>query len=90
MAHDYMFTYSFDQMCPNGSIATLCTTRLKGGGIKSVRQIFETKMLIYQSEATSDVNVLFGNIIHLLDTEIRKMLEKGLFGNQDSTFYSGP
>ena len=31
----------------------------------------------------------FGNITHLLDPEIRKILEKGLHGDQDSTFHSG-
>ena len=34
--------------------------------------------------------ILFGNITHLVDPEIRKMLGKGLSGNRDSTFYSGP
>ena len=52
--------------------------------------IFETKMLIYQSKAKLDVRILFSNIKHLIDPEIRKMLGKGLYGNHDSTFHSGP
>ena len=52
--------------------------------------IFRTKTLIYQRQAYLDVNILFGNTIHLVDPEIRKMLKKGMFGNQDSTFQSGP
>ena len=48
-------------------------------------------MLIYQSKkANLDMKILFDNITHLIDPEIRKMLERGLFGNQDSTFCSGP
>ena len=50
----------------------------------------ETKMLIFQSMANLEVKMLFGYITHFIDTEIRKMLEKALYGNQDSTFHSGP
>ena len=61
-----------------------------GCGINSMRPIFEAKILIYQSKANLDETILFGNITNLIDPEIRKMMEKGLFGNQDSTFHSGP
>ena len=55
-----------------------------------MRLMFETKMSIYQSKNNLDVKIFFGNITHLIDPEIRKMLENGLFGNQDSTFHCGP
>ena len=58
--------------------------------MNSLWPIFETKILIDQSTANLDMKILFGNITHLRDAEIRKMLEKGLFGNQDSMFHSGP
>ena len=35
----------------------------------------KTEMLIYQSKANADEKVLFGKITHILDPEIRKMLE---------------
>ena len=35
------------------------------------------------------MKILFGNITLLVDPGIRKMLEKGLNGNQYSTFHSG-
>ena len=63
---------------------------LGGCGKKRMRPIFETKLLIYQSKANLDVKILFGNITHLIDLEIWEILEKGLFGDQDSTFHSGP
>ena len=34
-------------------------------------------MLIYHSKANLDLKILFGYIIHLIDPEIRKMLEIG-------------
>ena len=34
--------------------------------------------------------ILFGSVPHLTDPEIRKMLVKGMFGNKNSTFHSGP
>ena len=54
-----------------------------------MRPIFEDKVLIYQSKDNLDVKI-FGNTTHLIDPEIRIMLEEGLCGNQDSTFQSGP
>ena len=47
-------------------------------GIKSMRPIFETKVLIYQSRADLDEKILFGNITRLMDPEIRTMLERGV------------
>ena len=47
-------------------------------------------MSIYQSKVNLDENIEFGNIPHLTDTEIRKMLAKDMFGNKNSTFHSGP
>ena len=55
-----------------------------------MQPIFETKMLLYQSKANLDVKISCSNITHLINLEIRKMLDKGLSGNQDSTFQSGP
>ena len=52
--------------------------------------IFDTKMLIYQSKTNLDEKILFGKITHPFDPEIRKMLVKGIFGKEDSTFHSGP
>ena len=66
-------------------------TRSEGGGIKSMRLIFKkTKKLIYLSKANLDVKIVFGNITQLIDPEIWKILARGLYGNQDSTFHSGP
>ena len=44
-----------------------------------MRPIFKTKMLIYQSKANLDEKILFGQIIHQFDPEIRKMLVKRNF-----------
>ena len=55
-----------------------------------MRPIFKTEMLMYQSKGNLDLKILFGNITHHSDLEIRKMLERGMFGNKDSSFHSGP
>ena len=47
-------------------------------------------MLIYQSKANLDEKILFGKITRHLDPEIRKMLVRGMFGNENSTFHPGP
>ena len=52
--------------------------------------IFKIKMLLYHSKANLNVKHLFGNVTHLMDAEIRKTQEKGLYGNQNSIFHSGP
>ena len=62
---------------------------LKGYGISCMQLIFNVEMFIYQSKANLDVKILFGDITHLVDPEIRKFLERGLYGNQDSTFQFG-
>ena len=63
--------------------------RLEGCKINSMWPIFKTEMLIYQSRANLDVKILW-KINHLLDPEIRKMQERNLYGNRDSTFHCGP
>ena len=65
-------------------------THLAGCEIKCMRQIYKTEMLSCQSKASLDGKSLFGRIIHHLDTQIRKMLERSMFGNKDSTLHSGP
>ena len=47
-------------------------THWAGCKIKSMRPIFTTKMLIYQSKANLDEKILFGEITHHLDSEIGK------------------
>ena len=42
-----------------------------------MQSIFKTKMLIYLSKANLDVKIMFGNIIHLIDPEIRKRAPMG-------------
>ena len=56
---------------------------------ENMRLIFKTKLLIYQSKVNIYEEILFGKITHHLDSEIRKMLVKGAFRNEDSTFNSG-
>ena len=58
--------------------------------MKSMRPIFKNELFIYQSKVNLDEKILFGSIPHLTDPEIRKMLVKGMFGNKNSTFHSGP
>ena len=50
----------------------------------------QNRMLIHQSKANLDEKISFSNIPHLIDPEIRKMLVIGIFGNNNSTFHSGP
>ena len=52
--------------------------------------IFKTEMFIYQSKVNLDEKISFGSIPRLTDPAIRKKLVKGMFGNQNSTFHSGP
>ena len=47
-------------------------------------------MFIYQSKVNFDEKIFFGSIPHLTDPEIRKMLVKGMLGNKNSAFHSGP
>ena len=46
-------------------------------------------MLIYQSKANLDEEILFDRIAYHLDPKITKMLVRNMFGNKDSSFYSG-
>ena len=52
--------------------------------------IFKAEMFIYQSKVNLDEKSLFGSIPNLTVPEIRKTLAKGMFGNKNSTFHSGP
>ena len=54
-----------------------------------MRLILKTKMVIFQAKANSDEKILCDKIAHHLDPEVRKMLERGVFGNENSTFHSG-
>ena len=48
-----------------------------------MRSIFKAEVLIYQSDATLDEELLFGKITHFIDTEIGKMGGGGgLHGNE--------
>ena len=49
--------------------------------MKSMRPIFKTEILIYQSKANLDEQNLLGKFTHHLDQEIRKMLANWKFGN---------
>ena len=64
--------------------------RLAGCEIKRMMPILKIEMLIYLSKANLDETILFGKSTRHSDPEIRKMLVGGMFGNKDSTFYSGP
>ena len=55
-----------------------------------MRPISKTEMLVCQSKANLEEKILFSNITRHLDSGIRKMLVRGMFGNKDSTFHSGP
>ena len=61
-----------------------------GYEIKNMRLIIKTYMLFYQSKANLDVKILFGKISHLLDPEIRTMLVRVLYENENSTCSFGP
>ena len=53
--------------------------------------IFKTEMTeMHQSKVNLDEEIAFGSIPHVTDPEIGKMLVKGMLGNKNSTFYSGP
>ena len=54
-----------------------------------MRPIFKTEMLFFQSRANLGQKMSFCNITHHLDHGIRKILVKGMFGNEDFTFHSG-
>ena len=52
--------------------------------------ILKTEKLIYKSKAALDEKMLLGKITHQVDTEIWKILVRGMFANKDSLFNSGP
>ena len=52
--------------------------------------IFQIKIFILQSKAKLDEKTLFGTTSHHPETEIRKMLVRGIFVNKNATFHSGP
>ena len=58
--------------------------------MKSMRPVFKTEVLIYHSKACLDGKILFGKITHHLNPETWKILVRGMLGNKDSTFLSGP
>ena len=47
-----------------------------------------TKMLILQSKTNLDGKILFGKVTNLLEPDVRKMLVRCMFGNENSTFHS--
>ena len=51
-----------------------------------MRPIFKNKLSIYQATANIHAKILIGFIIHLIDQEIRKMLERGLYRTKISHF----
>ena len=55
-----------------------------------MRPIFKTEVFIYHSKVNLDEKIFFGSIPHLTDPESRKVMVKGMFGNKNSTFHSGP
>ena len=64
--------------------------RLADCKMKSMSPVFKIEMFIYQLEANLIREIFFRKITHHLDQQIRKMLIKGMFVNEDSTFHSGP
>ena len=45
-----------------------------------MRPIFKTENVNYQSKANLDGKIMFGKMTHKLDSEIRKMLVRSMFG----------
>ena len=58
--------------------------RLVGCGVRCTWPTFKAEILIYQLKANFVVKIIFGNITHLTDAEIRKMLVRGLNRNEKS------
>ena len=55
-----------------------------------MKMILKTEKLINRSKANLDEKYFFGKITHHSHPESGEMLVKGVFGNEDSTFHSGP
>ena len=62
----------------------------KAQGIKSTCLIFKTEMLINQSKANLDAEVLFCKSTHLSNPLIRNKLVWNLYRAESSLFHSGP
>ena len=56
---------------------------MAGCGIQSMQLIFKTDMSIYQSKVKLDQTILFFKIAQVYDPNIRKMPERGLYGNRE-------
>ena len=54
------------------------------------QQIFARLRIYIKYQYTNKIPILFRKVTHHLDPEIRKILVKDMFGNEDSTFHSGP
>ena len=63
---------------------------LDGCGINITLPIFKTEMSSYQSKANFDAKILFVELTHHLGPNIQVMLVRGFYGNENSTFESGP
>ena len=61
----YLGVFDQDQLHRIQGEAKKKLTRFAGNGIKNMRAIFKTKMLIYQSKINLDERVLFAKITHL-------------------------
>ena len=57
--------------------------------MKSTWLMFKIRNLIYLSKANLHMNILFGKITHLLDSETRKMLLRVSYCHENSMFESG-
>ena len=51
--------------------------------------IFKTVMLICQSKAMLDVDILFSKVAHHLNLRIKKVLVRGFHGNKTCAFDHG-
>ena len=65
-------------------------TCLAGFEINITHQILKTKVLMCQSMANLGVEILFGKVTYLLESEIRKMHARSLYESENSIFHSGP
>ena len=63
--------------------------RFAGCKIKSTRLIFKTVMLMYKSKANIDEKNFVWQYHSSFRPKVRKLLVRGMLGNEDSTFHSG-
>ena len=66
-----------------------CTSRSASQPL-SMQLILKIEIIICQSKSNLDLKIFFGKIALLSDREIRKMVIRGFYGNENSTFQSGP